>query len=100
VHEALTNTLKHSKATRAKVSIKCDAATFEISTSDNGLGFDPKRIGASPEGPSLEAGNGLRNMRERLTEVGGYCQIESQPGHGATVRFIIPMNGHTHHVNG
>jgi ligand-binding sensor domain-containing protein/signal transduction histidine kinase len=96
VHEALTNTLKHSKATRAKVSIKCEDSSFEICASDNGLGFDPKLIGTPSNGASLEAGNGLRNMRERLTEVGGFCQIESQPGCGATVRFVIPINGRAH----
>ncbi|HTA31567.1 MAG TPA: two-component regulator propeller domain-containing protein, partial [Candidatus Cybelea sp.] len=100
VHEALTNTLKHSKATHAKVSIKCEASAFEIATSDNGLGFDPKLIGASANGGHAESGNGLRNMRERLIQVGGSCQIESQPGRGATIRFIIPMNGHASHLHG
>ena len=93
VHEALTNTLKHSKATHFKVSIKCEGSVFEVSASDNGAGFDPARLDCpSGEGAYL-GGNGLRNMRERLAKVGGTCHIESQPGHGTTVRFIIQMNG-------
>src|SRR5581483_2792726 len=87
VHEALTNTLKHSKATRARIAVKCSAATFEIVASDNGAGFDP-----AADSPA--AGNGLRNMRERLAEVGGSCHVESQPGRGVAVHFLIPLNGH------
>jgi len=93
VHEALTNTLKHSKATRSKVSIKCEGSFFEVSASDNGIGFDPSISTAASNGGAFESGNGLCNMREHLAEVGGRCQIDSQPGHGTTVRFIIPMNG-------
>jgi signal transduction histidine kinase len=93
VHEALTNTLKHSKATHFKVSIRCEGSVFEVSASDNGAGFDPDRVEGPPGGGVFLAGNGLRNMRERLAEVGGSCKIESQPGHGTTVRFMIHMNG-------
>jgi ligand-binding sensor domain-containing protein/signal transduction histidine kinase len=94
VHEALTNTLKHSKASHFKVSIKCEGAVFEIAASDNGSGFDLTRLAGSPGSISSPGRNGLRNMRERLAEVGGSCQIESQPGRGTTVRFTIQMNGH------
>ena len=92
VHEALTNTLKHSKATHLQVSIKCKGHEFEVSASDNGAGFDPARMD-SPSGGGFVGRNGLRNMRERLAEVGGSCLIESRPGHGTTVRFVIQMNG-------
>jgi signal transduction histidine kinase/ligand-binding sensor domain-containing protein len=96
VQEALSNTLKHSKATRTTVSIKCEESVFEISASDNGAGFDPSEMKSAPSGgATFETGNGLRNMQERLAEVGGRCKIESQPGHGTTVRFTIPVNGAT-----
>ena len=93
VHEALTNTLKHSNATRLEVSVKCQGSVVEVSASDNGAGFDPASLDGPPGGGAFLARNGLRNMRERLAEVGGSCQIESQPGHGTTVRFIIQTNG-------
>ncbi|HEY3862519.1 MAG TPA: two-component regulator propeller domain-containing protein [Verrucomicrobiae bacterium] len=91
VHEALTNALKHSKATHLKVSVKCEDSAFEIAASDNGAGFDSALLA----GPFI-SGNGLRNMRERLSEMGGRCHIESMPGRGTTVRFVIPMNGQHH----
>jgi signal transduction histidine kinase len=92
VHEALTNTLKHSRATRLKVSIKCEGSVFEVATSDNGHGFDMSVLDQHSGNGSFVAGNGLRNMRERLAEVGGRCQIESKPGSGTTIRFIINVN--------
>ncbi|SPE51671.1 Histidine kinase [Verrucomicrobia bacterium] len=93
VHEALTNTLKHSKATRSRVSIKCEDSVFEIAATDNGIGFDPSALPPASNGHGVENGNGLGNMREHLAEIGGRCQVESKPGHGTTVRFIIPING-------
>ena len=39
-HEALTNILKHSNATHAKISMVCGQATFEINISDDGKGFN------------------------------------------------------------
>jgi signal transduction histidine kinase len=93
VHEALTNTLKHSRATHFKVSIRCEGSVFEVLASDNGAGFDSEHVGGSSGGGLFLAGNGLRNMRERLAEVGGSCHVESQPGRGTTVRFTIQMNG-------
>lgn len=86
VHESFTNTLKHSRATRTRIAVKCSSSAFEIITSDNGAGFDLRGRGCA-------AGNGLRNMQERLAQVGGACHIESQPGSGVTVRFVIPLNG-------
>jgi len=36
VHEAFTNVLKHSGATRCRIAVGCDASTLEIKVSDNG----------------------------------------------------------------
>jgi signal transduction histidine kinase/ligand-binding sensor domain-containing protein len=85
VHEAFTNILKHSKATRAQVSMTCAATQCDVVVSDNGRGFDH----------STGAGNGnddgLRNMQERLTAIGGSCQVNSQPGQGTVIRFTLPI---------
>ncbi len=93
VHEALTNILKHSKAGRARIVMACRDAEFEIAVSDNGTGFDP--VSSESNSASSAAGfcNGLGNMRRRLTELGGRCLIESQPGHGTTIRFVLSFNG-------
>jgi signal transduction histidine kinase len=89
LHEAFTNTLKHSGATRSKVSASCGASVFEISMSDNGTGFDA----SSTRLEGMESGNGLRNMRRRLAEIGGSCEVQSAPGKGTSIRFVFPLNG-------
>ena len=90
VHEAFTNILKHSGASRAKVAITYSPSAFEIVVSDNGQGVVPPGGGGS--GPGPESGNGLRNMRQRLADLGGRCHLDSAPGQGTTIRFIFPFS--------
>jgi len=93
VHEALTNILKHSGATQARIAMTCQNTNFEITITDNGTGFDP--VSSESNSPSSAAGfcNGLGNMRRRLAELGGRCVINSRPGHGATIQFVLSFNG-------
>ncbi|HEY4414105.1 MAG TPA: two-component regulator propeller domain-containing protein [Verrucomicrobiae bacterium] len=91
VHEAWANTLKHSRATRATVSLTCHGDRFEIVVADNGIGFDLSKADGSPA--KNELGNGLRNMRQRLKDIGGQCLIQSELGRGTTLRFVIMLNG-------
>jgi signal transduction histidine kinase/ligand-binding sensor domain-containing protein len=88
VNEAFSNTLKHSRAARCRVTISCSTTAFEICVSDNGAGFDQSVI----ESNAASSGNGLRNMRQRLADIGGLCRVESQPGLGTTVRFVFPLD--------
>ncbi len=69
VHEAFTNVLKHSAATRARVSVVCQNSTLEVIVSDNGKGFAVSAIGARTAEATAAQGNGLRNMRRRLTDI-------------------------------
>ena len=95
VREALANILKHSSATRAKISMACRDGYFEIIVSDNGTGLDPASAEALAEGAAAGFANGLGNMRRRLKTIGGQFTLESSPGHGATVRFELPLNNIT-----
>ena len=91
VHEAFTNILKHSGATRACISVSCSPAGIEIVASDNGRGFVPPAAPSGEETNPAETGDGLRNMQRRLAAIGGRCEVQSQPGQGATIRFLIPL---------
>lgn len=91
VHEAFTNVLKHSKATQVDVFIVYTAAAFEIAVSDNGHGFNPAAVLPQSPGSSGAAGDGLQNMKQRLADIGGKCAISSQPNHGVTVQFLLPL---------
>jgi ligand-binding sensor domain-containing protein/signal transduction histidine kinase len=91
VHEAFTNILKHSGATRAQVSIICNVSVLEINISDNGHGFDPSATESNSISAPAESGSGLHNMRQRLTDIGGGCSIKSGGGRGTTIRFSLPL---------
>mgnify|MGYP001557250365 FL=1 len=88
VNEAFTNVLKHSRATRCRVAIVCSATALEIIVSDDGAGFD---LSAMESDSTAAAGNGLRNMQKRLTDIGGSCRIRSKSGEGTTIQFILPF---------
>jgi signal transduction histidine kinase len=90
-HEALTNILKHSGATHAKVAMNFNEERLEISISDDGKGFNPEAVEARADAPGTLAGDGLINMRQRLADLGGQCSIESIPGKGTLIRFVLPL---------
>lgn len=86
VHEAFTNVLKHSKATQVDVFITHNASAFEIAISDNGHGFN-----SSSTATQSVTGDGLRNMKQRLADIGGLCSISSAPQEGTTIQFLLPL---------
>jgi signal transduction histidine kinase/ligand-binding sensor domain-containing protein len=83
VKEALHNVLKHSRANEVWLRMRFAAGEFTLEVQDDGQGFDS--IGVSGHG------DGLENMRHRLESVGGHTLITSQPSHGTTVRFSLPV---------
>lgn len=94
--EALSNALRHSGATCISVAIHCQDDVLEIRIEDNGKGMlsPVPAIVPVPDSMPVERrrkGNGLTNMRQRLASLGGEARIESQPGHGTTVAFRLPL---------
>ena len=93
--ESLNNALKHGKASRVSVSMQVVPGRFAIKIKDNGRGFvfDPVafQIVLNGDATTQRRGNGLANMRQRLADVGGKCEIESQPGQSTEVRLIVPL---------
>jgi signal transduction histidine kinase len=69
VQEALTNVIRHSRATRCSVLVHADAS-LTIRIEDDGVGL--------PE--SLRMGVGLQSMRERAEELGGTFRLETRGG--------------------
>jgi signal transduction histidine kinase len=89
--EALHNVLKHSRATEVKVSFMLEAAAFAVTIADDGCGFQPE---AGME-HSRSLRHGLVNMRQRLEEIHGRCDVYSQPGQGTKVTFFLFANQST-----
>lgn len=86
--EVLNNILKHARATEVHVSLVLREAAFVITVQDNG----PGQGGPGAETASsarVLGGNGLENVRRRLAQIGGCCEVHAVPGQGWCVVFII-----------
>lgn len=68
--EALNNAYKHSQSNEIKLSFIQKEEEFIMNISDNGIGINNK----NPEG------NGLRNMKRRMQEQNGHCEITAENG--------------------
>ena len=93
VKEALNNVLKHSAATEVRISFALEPAAVTVSIVDNGRGIDPAVLAETTAngGPPRPRLNGLLNMRKRLQEIGGRCEIQSERGRGTQVMFHLPL---------
>ena len=88
LREALNNVQKHSKASRAVVSIEHAGKTIEISVDDDGAGFPFSGSFTLDELDLLRLGP--QSIKRRVRSLGGDLTIESRPGHGAGLKFRIP----------
>ena len=85
---ALTNTLRHASATHVRVEIREQARQLDLTIQDDGAGFDvPAALERTRRGASL----GLLSMQERAWLVGGRIDINSQPGQGAIIHVVFPL---------
>jgi signal transduction histidine kinase len=89
--ESLHNAVRHSGANEVRVSVQFGAGGFKLIVADNGTGFDPRRSSGVPEKNRPAPGNGLRNLRSRLAQIGGRSEISSAPGEGTRVEFFVPL---------
>ena len=80
VQEALTNTRRHARATRACVRLDHTLGSLRIEVTDDGHG---------PAGGS--AGHGLVGMRERAALYGGSVEAGPGPGGGFRVTAVLPV---------
>lgn len=78
VKEALNNVLKHANATEVRISLAVEQDRLIIVIADNGRG-----LGEKP----LSAGDGLANMKTRLSRIGGRLLIQDNPTGGVLVRM-------------
>jgi two-component system sensor histidine kinase UhpB len=81
VQEGLTNVMRHSGATRARVTLEAGDDGLVAAVQDDGGGFRPD---GSP------SSGGMLQMRERALLVGGMVSVESAPGKGTRVSLTVP----------
>src|SRR5262249_2132161 len=89
VKEALNNALKHSGASEIRIDVSIENTKLQIIVADNGHGFDLNALAAGRHG------NGLDNMRRRMENLGGRCEISGAPGKGTSLKFILELKAAT-----
>jgi len=89
LQESLTNVAKHARAKEVWVALQPAGGEVLLSVEDDGVGFDPQAGVVMADQP---AGLGMLGMRERLELLGGWLEIDSQPGEGT--RVTAHLSGH------
>jgi len=89
LQEALTNIHRHSKSSRAEVSIRYGETLAVLVVKDFGQGIPPTTLERF-RSSDTHSGLGLVGMRERVREQGGNLEISSN-GRGTTITATIPL---------
>ena len=80
--EALTNVERHARASHVSIDLRGHKRGATLLISDNGAGFNP-----SAQTPGL----GLRNMQERMDQLGGSLTLRTAPNNGVEIKAIAPL---------
>jgi signal transduction histidine kinase len=81
--EALTNVVRHAGATQVWLRISVPSGDIVVEVADNGHGLNAAKHDAGADG--------IANMKERMTALGGECEISSGKDQGTAVRFRAPL---------
>ncbi|HEX6915740.1 MAG TPA: triple tyrosine motif-containing protein, partial [Chitinophagaceae bacterium] len=85
VKEIVHNAVKHSRASAISVNGWLEGGVLYFRITDDGKGFLVNEA---------KTGNGLKNIRHRLSRHDGSLSVVSEPGKGVTSSFSIPLNSH------
>lgn len=80
--EALTNIERHASASEVTIDLRGHRRGATLMVADNGRGFDMR---------SGTQGLGLRNMQERMDQLGGRLSLRSAPGKGLVIEATAPL---------
>ncbi|HWY40984.1 MAG TPA: MHYT domain-containing protein [Chthoniobacterales bacterium] len=83
IQEAITNVVRHARATRIDVDLHRESGKLRLLIRDNGIGFDVE---------SRTARLGLLGIKERAALVGGQAKIISETNKGTTIDISLPLN--------
>jgi len=82
VKEALSNCVRHGKATTFGTALWVNGRSISLQVRDNGVGFSLDHMKAT--------GQGLRNMARRAKKIGGKINIDSKPSQGTRILVNLP----------
>jgi signal transduction histidine kinase len=80
LREALSNVVRHAKASRADVTLRAADGALSLTVEDNG-------VGPGPGGRR----SGLRNLQERAERLGGTFELAPRQPSGCTLRWSVPL---------
>ena len=83
--QSLDNALQHAQATRIRIELVFGKKQVRLHIEDNGQGFVISK--------GSGRGMGINGMCDRAEEIGGKCEIKSQPGRGTRVTVKVPLLG-------
>lgn len=81
--EALSNSLRHARASRRWLHLSLAYNSIRLVIGDNGIGFSPSR--------KRRTGRGLANMEARAQHMTGSFTLESVPRRGTTITIDVPL---------
>lgn len=88
IQESLTNVHRHSGSPKAQIRLRRAASKIDLEVRDEGKGMPPETQLHGTEQRAL--GVGIAGMRERVEQLGGKLEIESDEG-GTTVSVLLPV---------
>jgi signal transduction histidine kinase/ligand-binding sensor domain-containing protein len=85
--EAVTNAVKHARASQVSIHLEMAGRELSLRVADNGRGFEQDEAFSEVGGHF-----GLLGMRERAERLGGELHLHSEPGHGTEVAVTVPIS--------
>jgi signal transduction histidine kinase len=82
IQEAMTNIIKHAKATEVDLAVALVGDRLQIRVRDNGIGIAPRK--------NTWGSQGLASMQHRVTSFGGTAKISALPGGGTSIEVSLP----------
>jgi signal transduction histidine kinase len=88
IQEAVTNTMRHARATTLRIDIESLDSGLRFAVRDDGAGFDCE----AAKSRALAGGSlGLSGMQERVELLEGTIEIDSAPGRGTHIEVFLPL---------
>lgn len=97
IQEALTNVVKHARATSCRVHLQRLPDTVLVAVEDDGVGFDTDDLERTSR---LGRGIGLLGIRERATHLQGTVRLETAAGRGTRLTVELPARVYAHRDHG
>ena len=88
LQESLTNVHRHARATKVEIGLERRDGRVTLSVRDDGKGLSQESLSRFRAG--MAGGVGLAGMRERIMEMGGTFEVESNEN-GTLLRATVPV---------